>query len=117
MQPVKRRTGPKRTSGSTNSSSDRKILLAARVSRKLHERVQSECVRREWSVQELITTAVELFLEMPYEKYEFVRLTPSDSLPMKLWSTYMEKMPEEKIELMMNAMRWDLRMKKSSRRR
>jgi hypothetical protein len=117
MRPVKRQTESRGTASKSKSANEPKVLLAARVSRPFHERVQSECIRREWSLQELVTTAIELFLEMPYEKYKFITIDTAQSMRTKLWSTYLEKMPDDKIEIMLNAMKWDLQMKKSARRK
>jgi hypothetical protein len=117
MRRVKRQTESRGSASKSNTANEPKVLLAARVSRTFHARVQSECIRREWSSQELITTAIDLFLEMPYEKYKFITIDTAHSMRTKLWSTYLEKMPEDKIEVMLNAMKWDLQMKKSARRK
>jgi hypothetical protein len=35
----------------------------------------------------------------------------------RLWATYLRKMPEAKIDVIMAAMKWDLQMRKSARRK
>ncbi len=120
MQTVKKRIGRRGTAPNKGKTAGFKVLIAARVSKTFHQRLQSECIRRESSLQELITMALQIFLDMPNEKYKLITLDLSDSLKSartKLWSTYLQRMPDDKIEVMLNAMKWDLQMKKSARRK
>jgi hypothetical protein len=109
-----------------------KVLMAARVSKRFHERAQAECVRREVSLQKLMTEAVEAYIgrdpETPMHMLTLGRIEDDESKlsaeelrqqrsRQRLWSTYLNRMPTEKVETMVSAMKWDLQMKKSARRK
>ena len=98
--------------------------MAARVSKQFHEWAQAECMRREMSIQSLITSAVEDYIissppdgDRAGRIITLGKLELYDDPRMRLWSAYLDKMPESKIETMVSAMKWDLLMKKSARRK
>lgn len=97
--------------------------MAARVSKKFHELVQAECVRREVSLQKLITSAVAAYIESDKAVEDDQEDGPAYLITLgpdpreRLWSTYLDKMPEAKIAQMLAAMKWDLLMRKSARRK
>ena len=125
MQPVKKRIASSGTNPRANAMKQPKILMAARVSKKFHERVQAECVQREMSLQKLLVEALEEYINadsegrpIPLAEIGVLDIDEPEVRALKrLWSTYLHKMPEEKIELMVRAMKWDLQMKKSARRK
>lgn len=126
MRKVKSRSERIRTAPVPDITNQPMVLMAARVSRQFHERAQAECVRREMSIQSLITSAVEAYISSPLhgdmtgQPPHIITLGTLDLYAeprIRLWSTYLDKMPEDKIETMVSAMKWDLLMKKSARRK
>src|SRR5579864_7372518 len=112
------------------SAGDRKkVLVGARVPAPFHRRIQTECVRREMSAQELVVTALKVYFKMPVEwdraEIKFYQDDPNYTQKQAdernvwtdLWDRYTTQMPREKIQIMTRAMEWDLTMQKSSRRK
>ena len=94
-----------------------------RVTDSFLNRIKSECIKREISLQELITNALKLSFQIPPHEwdqgmlytYEEDKSEQSDWL--SLWERYFSKMPREKVLLMVEVMKLDLRHYKSSRRK
>src|SRR5262245_6155795 len=130
MQKVNRKSG--RVQNSADSNDRPTILMAARISKSFHDRVEAECARRDLSLQKLVTSAVAAYIAQPPDQEppdprNNDRGVPAHLLSLgwsqpgdvrlRLWSTYLDKMPDEKIDIMVSAMKWDLRMRKSARRK
>jgi hypothetical protein len=106
-----------------------KVLVGVRVSKRFRDRIDAECVRRDLSLQELIIAALKLYFATP-RQWDYADVTfvvDDDNVSEQqaaernswggLWERYLDRMPREKIELMVSAMKWDLLAKKSSRRK
>ena len=93
-----------------------KHQVNVRVTDSFLNRVKSECIKREMSLQELITTAVKHYLQTPTLTYEVVEPSEQDDW-LSVWERFCERMPREKVLLMVEVMRLDLRHYKSSRRK
>ena len=118
-----------RNSRHQNESQEKKVLIGARVSQGFHRRIQSECVRREMSIQDLIVAGLKLYFASPadwdHADMKFYTDAPNFTKKqvdernawMKLWNRYLSRMPQEKVQIMTTAMEWDLQMLKSSRRK
>jgi hypothetical protein len=126
MRKVNRGSNDVRNEPASSHGSGNKVLMAARVSKDFHERVQAECVRREVTLRKLLISALEAYFAADSDQGVPTRVITlgriDDDVPQiraykGLWSTYLDKMPNEKIETMVHAMKWDLQMKKSARRK
>ena len=95
-----------------------------RVTDSLLTRIKSECIKREMSLQELITASVKFYAQTPPDDWRSGTLYIHDDEEgdeqndwMTLWQKYFREMPREKVLLMVEVMRLDLRHYKSSRRK
>lgn len=115
-----------------SSQQEKKVPVSVRVAESFRRRVQSECVRRDMSLQELVVAALRFYFRTPtdwdYAATTFIRRGEEDEELLEeeaakrnawlgLWVKYTDLMPEEKIEVMTRAMEWDLRAQKSARRK
>ncbi len=104
-------------------------MIGARVSKGFHRRIQSECVRREMSIQDLVVAGLKVYFASPAE-WDHASMTFYTDDPnftkkqadernawVNLWERYLSRMPQEKVQIMTTAMEWDLQMLKSSRRK
>jgi len=99
--------------------------VGVRIPESFHQRIQSECLRRDLSLQEMVVDALKLYfrtpLEWDYATTTCVRHGEEEGQPLPeeevarrnswigLWAKYVNAMPEEKIEVLTRAMEWDLR--------
>jgi hypothetical protein len=104
--------------------SPKKVLVGIRVTPNFHRRIQTECVRRDLSLQNLVVEALKEFFETPIDEGELIEIGTLEPLRSAeeeawhdLWAKYVRAMPREKIQVMTGAMEWDITMRKSSRRR
>lgn len=98
-----------------------------RVSPGFRRRIESESIKRDMSLQDLLTTALKFYFQTPPEDWktaEYVAVSYSDddegseeSAWVQLWVKYMNAMPEEKSRLMADVMKLDLLHYRSSRRK
>ena len=109
--------------------SQQKVLVGVRVPVDFHRRIQSELLRRDLTLQEMVVKALTRFFKTPvvydYEATTYVR--HPDKLSEEevarrntwqgLWTKYIGLMPREKIEVQVGSMEWDMRALKSSRRK
>lgn len=115
----------KNKTGEPNS----KVLVGVRVAPSFHRRIQTECVRRDMSLQELVVAALKVYFATPVD-WDRVDMKFYDDDPdltkeeaneqnawSDLWQRYFTRMPKEKIQIIATAMQWDLQMLKSSRRK
>jgi hypothetical protein len=106
-----------------------KVLVGIRVLPNFHRRIQTECVRRDMSLQELVVAALKVYFASPVE-WDHANVTFYSDDPnftkkqadernawSDLWERYLTRMPREKVQIMTTAMEWDLQMLKSSRRK
>jgi len=116
--------------GAKNKEEQKKVLVGVRVPAAFHRRIQAECVRRDLSMQELLTAALKFYFKTPIGQWEpvnvevlvadeqaFDRDGTEDEVWSDLWEKYRKRMPREKIEVFTGAMQFDLRTLKSSRRK
>jgi hypothetical protein len=105
---------------------EKRKLLGFRVPARFRRRIESECIKREMSFQDLVTNALKVYFQTPsgdWKKANVAFLTFDDDEKddqqdwMQLWVNYMNKMPQEKTEVMARAMKFDLLQHKSSRRK
>ena len=87
-----------------------------RVTDSLLTRIKSECIKREMSLQELITASVKFYAQTPPDDWRSGTLYIHDDEEgdeqndwMTLWQKYFREMPREKVLLMVEVMRLDLR--------
>jgi len=109
--------------------SGKKVLIGIRVPPTFHRRIQTECVRRDLSLQEMVTAALKVYFHTPVEwdsvdmkfRYDDPKLGKTEATEWNaltdLWERYRRLLPQDKTRVMTNAMEWDLRMRKSSRRK
>ena len=108
----------------------KRVLVGFRVSEGFHRRIQAECVRRDLSMQELLTAALKFYFKTPIGQWEpvnvkvlvadeqtFDRDGTEDEVWSDLWEKYRKRMPREKIEVFTGAMQFDLQTLRSSRRK
>lgn len=98
-----------------------------RASGRFRQRIESECIKREMSLQDLITTALKFYFQTPredWEKADLIAMAFSDDergaeerVWVQLWIKFMNAMPEEKTRLMVEVMKLDLLHYRSSRRK
>jgi hypothetical protein len=108
---------------------DKRIQLAFRVSEREHKRIQSQCISREVSMQDLILHALKFYFQTPPSDWAtadiaFMTVTDDETGTkneqtewLMLWTKYTNKMPREKVLLMAEVMKMDLQLLKSSRRK
>lgn len=106
--------------------SDKKTQIGFRVTDAMRKQIEAECIKRDLSMQEFLTAAVEHFSQTPAES-EPVYFVLGDAEPEEhtrerrrwadLWAKFMRTMPRPKILLMAETMKLDLRHYKSSRRK
>ena len=105
---------------------EKRKLLGFRAPLRFHRRIESECIKREMSFQDLVTNALKVYFQTPPGEWGQANVAfitfPEDKKDeeqdwMQLWMNYMNKMPQEKTELMAKAMKFDLLQHKSSRRK
>jgi hypothetical protein len=107
--------------------SERKEQINFRVSARFRRRIESECIKRDISLQDLLTTALKFYFQTPPEDWktaEYVAMSFSDDDEaseegawVQLWVKYINAMPEEKSRLMADVMKLDLLHFRSSRRK
>ena len=98
-----------------------------RVSARFRQRIESECIKRDMSLRNLITTALRFYFQTPpedWEKADMIAMAFSDDergaeerVWVQLWIKFMNAMPEEKTRLMVEVMKLDLLHYRSSRRK
>ena len=106
-----------------DASAPKKVLVGIRVTPNFHRRIQTECVRRNLSLQNLVIEALREFFQTAINGHagliEFGIVEPERTEEQAawhdLWDKYMRTMPREKIQVMTSAMEWDITMRKSSR--
>lgn len=126
---------PSTETGTVKKPAAKQVLVGVRVSPNFHRRIHTECVRRGQSLQDLVTTALEFYfkttvsqpavsnspyveLKPPPGGFKLMAATAQEFQAwLGLWEKYVEQMPREKIDIMVNAMEWDLLTQKSSRRK
>jgi hypothetical protein len=84
--------------------------------------IKSECMKREMSLQDLITAALKVYMETPVDwtTASFITFDEENTERyqwVEHWVDYIEKMPREKALLMVEVMKLDLLHYKSSRRK
>ena len=111
------------------SGAQKKVLVGVRVPEPFHRRIQTELVRRDLSLQQMIVDALALYFKSPldwdYAATTYVQHDAGDPESvmaerdawMGLWVKYISQMPPEKVEVLTRVMEWDLRTLKSSRRK
>jgi hypothetical protein len=123
-------TSPQRTSPS--GGKEEKTLLGVRIPQSFHRRVQSECQRRELSLQDMVVDALKFYFRTP-AKWDYAAMTvvrhgeEDEELPneevarrnawMGLAAKYVNSMPPDKIEMLKRVMEWDLLAQRTSRRK
>jgi hypothetical protein len=104
----------------------KKIQIGFRVSEAFHKRIEAESIKRDLSVQDLVTCALQYYFTTPAEwdfsVSRFVTTSEDEKASevkdwTDIWLKYVTAMPREKILLMAATMKLDLRHYKSSRRR
>lgn len=106
------------------------VLVGARVSKSFHRRIHAESIRRDQSVQDLVTNALKLYFDTPVGDWKVANITYHRNDPdlseadakefnawIGVWERYLKQMPREKIDVLAKAMEWDLLTQKSSRRK
>ena len=94
-----------------------------RASDRFLDLIKSECLKREMSLQELMTASVKFYSQTPAEWDVGTLFTTEREKGIEqhnrlaLWHQYIEKMPREKVLLIEKVMRLDLLHYKSSRRK
>src|SRR3990170_1637266 len=78
-----------------------------RVTDSFLNRIKSECIKREMSLQELITTALKHYLHTSTLTYVLQEPSEQDDW-LSLWERYCERMPREKVLLVVEVMKLDL---------
>ncbi|MDP2999602.1 MAG: hypothetical protein Q8N47_19080 [Bryobacterales bacterium] len=122
-----------RNADTDKEAGQKKVLVGVRVPESFQRRIQSECLRRDLSLQEMVVDALKLYfrtpLEWDYATTTYVRHGEEEGQPLAeeevarrnswigLWAKYVNAMPEEKIEVLTRAMEWDLLAQKSSQRK
>jgi hypothetical protein len=112
------------------------VLVGVRVPKKFHERIQRECRRREISLKDMVTDALKMYFESPVDwEYktttyfsegdgeesagaaeESTRAAAEESAWEFTWLKFKDKVPREKIEVIVKAMEWDLETLRKSKR-
>ena len=96
-----------------------------RVSTRFRQRIESECIHREMTIQDLVTEALKVYFHAPDEwnTADLSFITFDDDVKaeqhewLKLWVKYFTKMPQEKVLLIVEVMKLDLLHYASSRRK
>lgn len=115
-----------------DAGTEKKVLVGVRVPEKFHQRIQSECLRRDMTLQEMVVAALKLYFRSPAD-WDYMSATyvkhgeAGEELPdeevarrnawLDLWTRYVNRMPEDKVTVFTHAMEWDLQAQKSSRRK
>jgi hypothetical protein len=113
-----------------------KVLIGFRVSESFQKRIESECIKREMSLQDLIGTALKQFFTLTppassnifsAAASEFMKsLPPAEASAdersefedwLGLWVKYINDMPREKVLLIVEVLKLDLLHYRSSRRK
>jgi len=107
--------------------SERREQIKFRVSARFRQRIESECIKRDMSLQDVVTTALKFYFQTPredWEKADLIAMAFSDDKRgteerdwVQLWIKFMNAMPEEKTRLMVEIMKLDLLHYRSSRRK
>jgi hypothetical protein len=119
------------TSGRTNSLhgaidvQKKKVQLGFRVTEAFQKHIEGECLARNLSLQSLVTDALKLYFQFPRKNWATAQaaiVTFDDDARQqqkqtKLWLTYINEMPPEKVRLLEDVMKMDLRHYRSSRRK
>lgn len=96
-----------------------------RCSDRFLQRIKSECIKRETTVQDLVTAALKIYFRTPNEwnTADVAFLTFDEDAKseqhdwVSLWAKYFSKMPREKVLLIVEVMKLDLLHYRSSRRK
>ena len=94
-----------------------------RVTDSFLNRIKSECIKREMSLQELNTTALKFYFQTPdeWDKATLFAWEGEKGSEGNRWLTlcykYFEKMPRQKVRLIVDVMELDLLHYRSSRRK
>jgi hypothetical protein len=96
-----------------------------RCSDRFLQRIKSECIKREMTVQDLVTGALRIYFQSPDEwnMADLAFITFDEDAKSEqhdwvgLWVKYFSKMPREKVLLMVEVMKLDLLHYGSSRRK
>lgn len=118
------------STGITSGASPKKIQTTFRVDEKMYNRMHSEAVKREVSIQEMILYALQIYWRTPRTPWDYAELKfvshdneqgrTQEEIDVRnhwleLWKRYTDRMPREKVEMVVKALEWDLKMKRSSR--
>lgn len=109
----------------------KRIQVAFRVDADLYKRIQVEAVEREITIQDMFLDALKLYFQTPKgDKWDYAistfvqhgdEITEAAVEERQTWASlcwrYINKMPREKVEILISALQWDLLMQKSSRRK
>jgi hypothetical protein len=108
---------------------EKKVQIGFRVSEAFQRRIETERLKRDLSVQDMIQFALELYFKTPVE-WDFADVVYHQANPettseeiqersswAELWVKYMNEMPLEKAQFMAEVMKLDLLHYKSSRRK
>ena len=106
----------------------KKVQIGFRVTEGLRKLIEAQALKRDLSVQDFITSAIEYYSKTPtnwdYSTTTFMkhRGVAEDQANeqhawIDLWINFINRMPREKVLLLAETMRLDLRHYKSSRRK
>lgn len=102
--------------------------ISFRVTEAFRKTIETECIKRDLSVQDFVTYSIQYYSKTPvdwdYAAQTFATFEGSNREQVlerqswtNLWLKYVNSMPREKIRLMAETMKLDLRHYKSSRRK
>src|SRR5882724_3246654 len=113
---------PKSRPGAGLTRPVKKVLIGIRVPQRFHRRIRTECLRRDLSLQDMVTDALKMYFKTPLTwdradvkfRYDDPNITEAEADEWNaltdLWEKYRQLLPEAKTRIMTNAMEWDLRM-------
>jgi hypothetical protein len=105
---------------------EKKEQINFRVSARFRQRIESECIKREISLQDLVTTALKFYFEESPQPEGWIII---DAIPLPfpsgseendwvhMFVKYVRKMPHEKSQLIAEVLKLDLLHYRSSRRK
>lgn len=109
---------------------EKKVQIGFRTTEAFQRRIESECIKRELSLQDLVRYALEWYFKTPppddWDYADIIYHQDPESTDKErverekwgvLWVKYVNEMPREKILLMADVMKLDLLHYKSSRRK
>jgi hypothetical protein len=114
-----------------DKTTNKTVQMKFRVDQGFYDLIQAEATKRELSFQEMMLDALKLYFATPHpESWDYALTTfvkhgkgvsEGEARERRTWAAllwkYLNKMPREKIQLLMNAVRYDLDMQQSSRRK